>query len=167
MQNSKARRYPPRLVEFVRRLGEQGYRVCDARAAVAKLGVDPLPAERTIKRWLDPDFAEADRMSQRRGRLPGPQPRKRWTWQRKLERLRELRALGISLAAVAKVMNHDYALRLTPENVRHLIADDYPEDSVERLMRGYELRRGRRPVASKSDGRHHQRQAGPSLQASA
>lgn len=128
------RRYSPRLVEFVRRLGEHGYRTCEAEAAVAKLGVAPRPSRDTIKRWLDPDREEAMRMARRKGNLPGPRPRVAWTWQRRLERMRTLRELGLSFTALAAVMNHDYGLELTESKVRGIFNDIVSEKTVRKLM---------------------------------
>lgn len=163
--NNRRRRYPPKLIEFVRRLGEQGYRTVEAEAAVRKLGTDPMPTRETIHRWLDPDYWEAHRMKQRKGSLPGPRPTHSHTWQRKLERLRELRSIGLTYKAVALVMNHDYGLILTEDSARAVCTERFPDDSLKEVMEGRVLRRGRRPVASKSDGRQHQRQARPALQA--
>lgn len=167
-RDPRTRRYPLRLIAFVGKLGEQGYRTSQALALLGKMGVDPLPARETVKRWLDPDFAEADRMRQRKGLLPGPQPQRKWTWQRKLQRLHQLSGLGISYEAVARVMNHDYGLTLTCDQVRRIEnGTTSSDDSLRALMEGRRLRRGRGPaqVASKQDGRANGSEARSPLQA--
>lgn len=136
--------YPTKLIEFTRRLGEAGYRTCDAQAALAKRGY--RPSRSTVKRWLNPELWEAERMAKRKGGgvLPGPVPGMNWAWQRRLKRLHELREVGLSFRACADLMNHDFGLQMTKEHSESVVKGQLSLESIRVLMNGGRPRRGRK-----------------------
>jgi hypothetical protein len=123
--------YPPRVIEFARRLHERGADVGRIRVALQKRG--HCPSRNTVKRWVDPDFAEATRRGKRRGGRPGPHPRK--TWRRRLERMQELRDLGVSYPSIAAVMSNDFeGVELDGRQVRSIFQGDVNEANIQRLL---------------------------------
>lgn len=90
--------------------------------------------ERTVKRWVDPDFAAKRRRSQvlrereknaaaRGGRLAGP-PRSPEFRQARIESLAKL---GVSMAAIAKVMSFDFPNEpITVRVVEHALQTGRP-----------------------------------------
>jgi hypothetical protein len=110
--------YPANVREYARRL------YCDFELSpyeihnrMLRLSIDPCPVPSTIRRWADPDYCEAERQGRRRGGRPGPD-RKVKTWRLRLERIKELRAVGLSWEDVSRVMNLDFDLSLSRTQVR-------------------------------------------------
>jgi hypothetical protein len=119
------------VIEFARRLADRGADCSRVRTALAKRGYSP--SRNTVKRWIDPDFAEATRRGKRRGGRPGPHPRK--TWRRRLERMEELRALRISYRSIAALMTHDFEhVELTENQVRAIFNGQTSERTIRQLL---------------------------------
>ncbi len=126
--------YPGNVREFARRLHEQngwtGYRI---RLALKLRGYTPLPAEATIKGWIDEDYREERNRRRRKGR-PFPRTRMR-AWRGRLERMRELREIGISYTAIAALMSHDFEeIDLSEEQVRSILQGKVQQQTVQRLL---------------------------------
>lgn len=82
----------------------------------------------TVRRWVDPGYDEMHRASnmasyrrhqEQRSRAKPP-PVLTAPVEDRLDRLRDLRGAGLSLASTALVMNLDYGLGLDAGQVRHL-----------------------------------------------
>lgn len=133
-------RYPARAQTFARSLYEQGRTLTEIQAALSRYG--HFPDYVTVKRWVDPewrrerDSVTARRRSIKRGRRPENASLRH-------ARLLELRSLGLSANAVARVMNHDYGLKLTSEHVRGICGETISKPSLRRLLRGQPPSRGR------------------------
>jgi hypothetical protein len=116
-------------VKRARELYEAGWRCGQIPDLLAKeQGVKP--SEVTIRRWVDQDYAEA----QRQRRPIGALHFRRQGWKPRLERIRDLASLGISAAAVAKVASHDFGLSLNDRHVRGILEDKIPERSLRLLL---------------------------------
>lgn len=101
---------PAKVGVFAQRLYEQGFNVEHIKKSLARYGYDLREEE--IRTWVDPQFARAREVEQRRaaGR-----------WQEKLDRMQELRRGGLPYTQIAKVMRIDYGISLTGEVVRGIV----------------------------------------------
>lgn len=108
-------RYPHAAREFARRMGEANFCPTEIQAALAKRGIRPTLT--TVTRWADPDYRDAENERMRRGR----QIRRMSTPRLRLNRMQELRDVGLSFDAIRRVVNHDLGLELTTEQVRGIL----------------------------------------------
>lgn len=129
--------YPMRVVEFARRCAEFNYSVNQIQIALAKQG--HRPSWSTIKCWVDPEYAEERNIKRRRG---GPGRSAKRVWRRRRERLEQLRGAGLSFGAIARVINLDYGLTLTAENVRGILTNRLVPPNQRALLEGRRISRG-------------------------
>ena len=124
--------YPSNIREFARRLYDDGeYTAYGIRKALIKRGVRPVPSENTILCWVDPDYREARRASERRGGRPGPKRAR--AWEARLDRMRELRRLRISYRQIAALVSHDFDLEIGTEQVRSILKGETRQATIKRL----------------------------------
>jgi hypothetical protein len=124
----------------VRRLSEAGWGNAAIRRILADQGVDPIPTLKTIRMWIDPDYADQVR-AETRQRMRQTSPMTfRWPGPRSVEwRVRRIKVLadaGLTKEAIAKVMTHDF-----------------PDCPLSRAQIDGILRQGRIPWALRKVGR--------------
>lgn len=139
---AKGRRYPVKVVEFARRLHEDGRSITDIQLALGRLG--HRPARSTVMFWVDPDYREIHNLRTRLRAYPhGRQRQQRKAWWMKRQRMEELRSAGLSFTAVANVMNLDFGLALNHEQARGILNGTLADASTRALLEGKRIRRGR------------------------
>lgn len=112
-----------------KRLVHHGY---SAYAVAKHLNVDRC----TVKRWTDPQFAERARKASARSNTRKYHSGhakvivKRVSNEGKWQRIKDLRKLGLSYRHVAGLMNFDFDLNLTDEQVRYALAVDIPPEPL-------------------------------------
>jgi hypothetical protein len=128
----RGNRYSTAYVTRARELYGAGWTNCAdlSRKLEGELGRAPSPT--TIRKWCDLDYAESVRIRERRGGRPGPNRFK--TWKLRLERIRELRNLGLSCEAIAKVVAHDFSLSLDGGAVERMLRGEMQEPTIARLL---------------------------------
>ena len=128
----RGNKYSTAYVSRARELYEAGWTNCAdlSRKLERELGRPPSPT--TIRKWCDPDYAEACRIRERVGGVSGPNRFK--TWKLRLERIRELRGLDLSYESIAKVVAHDFALTLDGPAVERMLRGEMQEPSIQRLL---------------------------------
>jgi hypothetical protein len=132
--------YTANVREFARRLHEQnGWGVAEIRAALSKHG--HLPAHNTVLCWIDDDYCEERRergrieMRRRNGSGPGKLRQRRVNpWDSRLDRMRDLRGIGLSFRAIAALMSHDFGVDLTANRVEYLLKEKPKTRTVKRLL---------------------------------
>lgn len=138
------RMYPPKVTEYARRLYNdgEGRTVNEIRESLRKLGYEPK--RDTVRYWVEPGYAEEKRRRARRFNPPGPAPRK--AWRRRLERMEDLRAAGLSYTNIARVISLDFhELDLNTEQVRSVLKGNTRDQHIRALLwpEVNEPRRGR------------------------
>ena len=113
-------RHPANRREFARRLYADGRSVDSIRRALALHG--PKPSWATVRAWVDPDYAEARRLANRRRMCRVPSRRPRRAWEIKLERMQTLREATIGYRSIAVLMALDFDTHLSEEQVRSILA---------------------------------------------
>lgn len=94
--------------------------------AVAKLlGAAPT----TVRRWTDPEYAERHRVQQsdsayRRRQASPAFGRRHFRLETRIRRMADLRSAGLAYTDVAKVMQLDFGVELTPEQVAYSLKHD-------------------------------------------
>lgn len=121
--------HPSNVVARARTLHEAGWR-CGEIPAILHRELGVCPHEVTVRRWIDPDYAEAQKLSKERS---GRQMRK-WGWRSRLRRLRELREIGLSFSAIAALMSHDFGLELSERQAEAIAKGTCIEATVKRLL---------------------------------
>lgn len=124
------RRYPAAVAEFARQLYASGAQLAEVRAALARRGY--RPAKNTVILWCNGEAREAANVA-RRG-FPGAQKGKIRSAETRLRRMRKLREIGLTDAAIAAVMNHDFSTSLTKESVRYLLTDRVGTRAIRRHL---------------------------------
>jgi hypothetical protein len=126
--------YPPRILEFSRRLyaDGEGHSISAIRMALAKRGY--TPSHSTILCWVDDEYREERLRRQRRYRPPGPAHRRGWQW--RLERMKELREeVNLSTASIARLMSHDFnGVKLTRHQVETILTGKVSTKTARRLL---------------------------------
>lgn len=117
----KGTRYPARVIEFARRLHEDGgYTIPEVIEALSRKGYHP--SRSTVILWCRPEVREAHNLKQKAKLYPN---RRRQAaagaWWAKHRRMRELRAAGLSFRSIAAVMRLDYGVEITEEQARYLL----------------------------------------------
>lgn len=127
-----------------RRLHEAGWSIYAVAKLLRRRGISV--DETTIAEWVDPKLAERRRDEQARrfralsarrsrGRLGAGPPR---SGEFRLERMKSLRALGVSYSDIAKTMSFDFPDEpITEDKVRHALRTD----TIPRAYRGVGLRK--------------------------
>lgn len=123
------RSYPTSTMTRARELHEAGW-LCGQIADILDSEIGAKPSEVTIRRWVDPDYAEAQRASQRTG---GERTRK-WGWRLRLRRALDLRSAGLSYSAIAKLFALDFGLSLSVSQVEAIVKGDCEDRTVKRLL---------------------------------
>lgn len=123
MSVAKGKRYPARYHEYARRLYQDGgYTVPEVIEKLAERGV--TPARSTVIGWCRPEVRDAHNLKQKRRLYPsGRRKQRQLSWWAKARRARDLRDVGISYSAIAKVLALDFSLDLTAEQVRYALSD--------------------------------------------
>ena len=138
---SRANRHSMPLVREARQLGRAGWTPHQIAGIFRKRGVDPCPPPNTIRYWLRGGLdmekqRELDRRHKARVRAERSGGRivsRAATPEFKVARIRGLRELGVSYAAIAKVMTFDFGERITEKQVRDAaVTGTYPR----RLLQG-------------------------------
>jgi hypothetical protein len=132
------RRYPAKVMRFARRLHEEGYRLFEIEAALKRQGY--TPSMYTIRRWTHPEVVDYDRARRRR---PPRRIVRSSGWFIKLARMKQLRDAGCSYASVTIVMNLDFGLSLTSDQVRYMLLGRTSKETMELLLVGERAKRGR------------------------
>jgi hypothetical protein len=125
--------YPSTYPTRAKVLFDSGWTNCSELARLLEAELGRRPAHSTIRRWVDPDFAEVVRIRQRRGGICGPT--RRLSAELRLERLLALAGAGLADLDVARVLNLDFGLRLTADNVEYL-RDAEPSAAVAKRLLG-------------------------------
>ncbi len=132
--------HPAKVREFCRRLYQDYERTpSEIRKQLADRGYEPLPGWATILCWADPEYNRSrlararSRHAQRRGgELRRNTPKRGWHY--RLERLEELRSIGISYRAIAALMSYDFDLELTAAQVEYLLKEQPKTETIKRLL---------------------------------
>jgi hypothetical protein len=133
--------YPANVVELARRLHERrGWSAHRIRKALMTRGHSP--AHNTVLAWIDPAYAAQRRedtrlaMRRRNGGGDGASPRRRrHPADRRLQRIRDLRALGVSFRSIAAIVSHDFAdVDLDAEQVRGILNGTISTATTRRLL---------------------------------
>lgn len=123
--------YPANVVEFARRLYEQkGYTITRIRTALQRYGYNP--SHTTVLCWVDPEY-KASRYAHRNTNRNLGRPRKH-AWRHRLERMRKLRAAGLSQQDIARVMELDFGLSLTRHQVDAFLRGKVSERTIRRNL---------------------------------
>lgn len=117
------------LMARARELHQAGWKCGEiSRLLDSEFGVKPH--EVTIRRWVDPDYAEAQKRSTRTSE---PAMRK-WGWKSRLRRLQQLRAVGLSCSAVVAVLALDFDVDLTERQVEAIEKKTCPDRTMKLLL---------------------------------
>jgi hypothetical protein len=117
------------LMVRARELYEAGWKCGQiSRLLASEFGVQPH--EVTVRRWVDPDYAEAQKRSTRTSE---PAMRK-WGWKSRLRRLRQLRGIGLSCSATAAVLALDFDVDLTESQVEAIAKETCSDRTMKRLL---------------------------------
>jgi intein-encoded DNA endonuclease-like protein len=113
-------RYNANVTEFARRLYEdENYSVNEVVEALGRRGI--TPSRSTVLYWCDADAREAHN-TKRVALYPDSRRRRREaSWEVKLRRMRELREVGLSYEAIAKLSRHELGLDIDGETVRTIL----------------------------------------------
>jgi hypothetical protein len=114
------------VVARARDLAAAGWNATDIARRIPKEFPGIAPAATTVRRWIDPDYAERQRVREQVG---GPKMR-RWGWRRRLDRVRALRDAGLTHRAVAAVMGLDFGLDLSEQQVESLVNEKVSEQGA-------------------------------------
>jgi hypothetical protein len=107
-------------------LAEAGWNAAQIARRIPKEFTGVAPAETTVRRWVDPDYAERQRTREQ----VGESKMRRWGWRRRLARVRALRGAGLTHASVAAVMHLDFGLDLTDRQVERLVNEKVTEQGA-------------------------------------
>jgi hypothetical protein len=124
--------HPIAVVNRAKELAEAGWTAAQIARQIPKEFVGVAPAETTVRRWIDPDYAERQRQSDRTG---GIQTR-RWGWRRRLARIRELRDAEVGFDAITKLLHLDFGLALGREQVERIARGEVSTEAIRRNLGG-------------------------------
>lgn len=133
--------YPANVREFARRLHhDNGWTVSRIIAALAKRGHHP--AHNTVLAWVDEDYAEARRratriaMRRKNGGGPGRLTRRRQhPADMRLQRMRDLRSVGLSYRAIAALLSFDFEdVEISAEQVRAIFNGRLSQSTARQLV---------------------------------
>jgi hypothetical protein len=120
------------VVNRAKELAEAGWTVAEITRRLPDEFMGIEPAETTVRRWVDADYAERQRQSDRTG---GVQTR-RWGWHRRLARIRELREAGIGFDAITKLLHLDFDLPLDCQQVERIHRGEFSAETTRRYLGG-------------------------------
>lgn len=126
------RGYPVAVVKRARELYEAGWTNCSELARILARETGQAPNPTTIRKWVDPDYAEVCRARRQIGGISGPNREK--TWQLRLRRVRELRGIGLSFRDIAALISHDFDVSLSTEQVAYMLTAEPRQSTLERLL---------------------------------
>lgn len=132
--------HPENVREFCRRLYEEFDRTpTEIGHILRERGYEPVPSWAAIRSWCDPDYRRTRlsgaraRHATKRGAAFRKVSRKRG-WHYRLERIQELRSLGISYRSIAVLASHDFGLSLTANQIEYLLKKDPATATMRRLL---------------------------------
>jgi hypothetical protein len=125
------RGYPMPVITRARELGAAGWRAAKIRQLLATEFPDHSPTLTTVSRWIDEDYAERQRECCRQGDATMAH---RWGWRRRVQRIRELREVGLKFPDVARVLRLDFGLDLSVTQVEKLARSEISESAARRLL---------------------------------
>jgi hypothetical protein len=120
------------VVKRARDLHEAGWNFTDVGRIIGREtdGVH-RPTRNAVRSWIDPDYAEGERLRRRTGR---PRKSRRKGWRFVFDRVEEMRELNISYRAIAVLISHDFDLSLDEEQVRSMLQGRMRESTMARLL---------------------------------
>lgn len=125
-----ARSYPMPVVTRAREHSEAGWKPGKI-ALLLKKEFGLTISVVTVRRWVDPDYADRQRRSQDQSEW-----KNRWGWKRRLRRIRELRDAEITFDAIAKLLRLDFDLDLSKTQVERLARGELSSEATRRLLGG-------------------------------
>lgn len=124
--------YPATLVGRARELHAADWNSTEiARIIARETDGRYQPSRNTVYRWIDPDYAAAERARKRTGR---PKRSRRKAWRFVFDRIEEMRRLGMSYRAIAVLVSHDFDLSLTDEQVERMLQGRMRESTMAELL---------------------------------
>lgn len=124
--------HPSNVVARAKVLAEAGWTAAQIARRIPSEFPGIAPAETTVRRWIDPDYAERQREHCRTG---GAETR-RWGWRRRLARIRQLREAGIGFDAIAKLAHLDFDLDLSKRQLQAITRGEYTDFATRQLLGG-------------------------------
>jgi hypothetical protein len=128
----RGNRYSTAYVTRARELYGAGWTNCTEIARILEREMGRRPGQTTIRRWVDPDYAEVVRTRQRRGGVCGPARTN--TWRLRLARIMDLQGIGLTYDAIARVVSHDFELELDEDQVGFLLRGEASDEGAGRLL---------------------------------
>lgn len=120
------------VVSRARELADAGWNAADIARRIPNEFPAVTPAATTVRRWIDADYAERQRMREQTG---GVQTR-RWGWRRRLARIRQLREADVAFDAIAKLIRLDFGLDLSKLQLERIARGECTEFATRRLLGG-------------------------------
>lgn len=113
------REYPRKVIEFARRLHDEGFTVTEIRGKLAAYGY--TPGWSSVKRWVDDDYSERERMRHAiRYRASAERCTSTDTVLKAMSRrIRDLRGVGLSYDDIAAVLKLDFDVVVSGERIRY------------------------------------------------
>lgn len=124
--------HPIAVVARARELAEAGWTAAQITRRIPQEFTGIAPAGTTVRRWIDADYAERQRMTD----LTGGVQTRRWGWRRRLARIRELREAEISFDAITKLLHLDFGISLSCLQVERIARGELTTDGTRRLLGG-------------------------------
>lgn len=116
-RDRRHRRHSPRTIKLVQDMAAAGWTPTQLRGYLADRGIHA--SESTVRRWTIPAEQEAQRAANREAMRRRRDEQRAWE-----KRMRELRGtVGLSCAAISKLLRHDLGVELSEQQVRHRLAD--------------------------------------------
>jgi hypothetical protein len=128
--------YPIQVVTRARELHAAGF---DSPTEIARIIARESeqkvqPSRNSVRRWIDPDYAEAEREKKRKGK---PQcAKRRKAWRMRLDRMRELREdVGLSFESIAALVSHDFpGVSISDQQAERILGGQLTERTTARLL---------------------------------
>lgn len=125
--------YPAKYAIRARELAEANWSLTDI-ANILGREFGQRPSVPSVRRWIDPDYAETERFARARGGHLKPRQRRKM-WRLVYDRMCELRfEAGLGATAIAKLLTHDFGADVTPEQVRHMTEGNVSERTMRRQL---------------------------------
>jgi hypothetical protein len=122
--------HPIAVVNRARKLADAGWNAAQIARRIPTEFPGIEPAQTTVRRWVDPEYAERQKT---RHRVGGSKARK-WGWRRRLDRARDLRSAGLTYSAIAAVMRLDFGLDLSEQQVERLVNERITERGARAVL---------------------------------
>jgi len=120
------------VVARARELAAAGWNAADIARRIPIEFPGVTPAATTVRRWIDDDYAERQRLREQTG---GVQTR-RWGWRRRLARIRQLRDADVAFDAIVKLARLDFGLDLSTQQVEKVARGETSDAGARRLLGG-------------------------------